>query len=146
MAAADIFSKWLGESEQRVKELFEQARESVPAINSVVNTFLAEMEGIASTERIFVIGATNRPDLLDEAVLRPGRLSESVEIGLPDAAARLALLQLSTGKMRLDPSVDLAAGGQEPAVTSVDFDGTLSELFPETAWASEVRSIGFQVE
>lgn len=129
--AADIFSKWLGESEGRVRELFEQARDNVPAIvfideiesilgrrqggsdgasrasNAVVNTFLAEMDGIAGAQRVFVIGATNRPDLLDDAVLRPGRLSDAVEIGLPDETGRLALLELFTRKMRRDPSVSL---------------------------------------
>ncbi|MEE8166727.1 MAG: AAA family ATPase, partial [Myxococcota bacterium] len=130
--AADIFSKWFGESEQRVRELFEAARENVPAIifideidailgtrgdnsssgaraaNAVVNTFLSEMDGIAETRRVFVIGATNRPDLLDEAVLRPGRLSESIEIGLPELDGRLALLRLFSEKMRLASSVDVA--------------------------------------
>ena len=66
------------------------------------------MDGIAETRRVFVIGATNRPDLLDEAVLRPGRLSESIEIGLPELDGRLALLRLFSEKMRLASSVDVA--------------------------------------
>jgi transitional endoplasmic reticulum ATPase len=128
--AADVFSKWLGDSERRVKELFETARESVPAlvfideieailgrrqggegaaraVSAVVNTFLAEMDGIEPTSRVFVIGATNRPDLLDEAVLRPGRLGDTIEIGLPDAPGRLALLRLHSRRMTLAPDVDL---------------------------------------
>lgn len=129
--AADIFTKWFGESEKRVKELFAQARDSVPAIifideieavlgrrvstagggdraaNAVVNTFLSEMDGIEPASRVFVIGATNRPDLLDEAVLRPGRLGEAVEIGLPDEKGRLELLRLHTRRMSLNDSVDL---------------------------------------
>jgi transitional endoplasmic reticulum ATPase len=133
---SDIYARWLGESEQRVKELFERARDSVPAIifideidavlgrrgepdsgagraaNAVVTTFLAEMDGIAQIKRVFVLGATNRPDLVDEAVLRPGRLSERIELGLPDAAGRLALLQLFTAKMRMGPDVDLTAVAQ----------------------------------
>jgi transitional endoplasmic reticulum ATPase len=131
ISAADIFSKWLGESEQRVKELFTRARAQVPAIifideidaiterraesdsagdrvrNSVVNMFLVEMDGLDSSTRVFVIGATNRPELLDEALLRPGRLGERIDIPLPDAAARKALLKLFTKKMRLAASVDL---------------------------------------
>lgn len=130
--AADIFSKWVGDSEKRVRQLFERARDNVPALifideiesilghrvastggadrtgNAVVNTFLAEMDGIAGTRRIFVIGATNRPDLVDDAVLRPGRLGEVIEIGLPDEAGRLALLQLFTRDMKLLDDVDLA--------------------------------------
>jgi transitional endoplasmic reticulum ATPase len=131
VSAADIFAKWLGESEQRVKDLFERARARVPAIifideidaitehrgegdsggdrvrNSVVNMFLAEMDGLDSSTRVFVIGATNRPELLDEALLRPGRLGERIEIPLPDAAARKMMLELFSKKMRLSPSVDL---------------------------------------
>jgi transitional endoplasmic reticulum ATPase len=128
---ADIFSKWLGESEQRVKELFARARAQVPAIifideidavterrgdgdsagdrvrNAVVNMFLAEMDGLDSSTRVFVIGATNRPELLDEALLRPGRLGERIEIPLPDTAGRKAMLELFSNRMRLAPSVDL---------------------------------------
>ena len=128
---ADIFSKWLGESEQHVKELFARARARVPAIifideidavterrgdgdsagdrvrNSVVNMFLAEMDGLDSSTRVFVIGATNRPELLDEALLRPGRLGERIEIPLPDATGRKAMLELFSKRMRLAPSVDL---------------------------------------
>lgn len=128
--AADVFSRWLGDSEPRVKNLFLRAREQVPAIifideidallerrggssssgdharNAVVNTFLAEMDGIEASARLFVIGATNRPELLDEALLRPGRLGEVIEIALPDAAGREALLKLFSSRMRLDPSVD----------------------------------------
>jgi transitional endoplasmic reticulum ATPase len=129
--AADIFSKWLGESEQRVKELFTRARARVPAIifideidaimerrgegdsaadrvrNAVVNMFLEEMDGLDSSTRVFVIGATNRAELLDEALLRPGRLGERIEIPLPDAAARRAMLELFSKKMRLAALVDL---------------------------------------
>ncbi len=131
--AADVFCKWLGDSERRLKEIFEAARESPPAIvfideieailprrgeadsggartaNAVVATFLTELDGLQPTTRVFVIGATNRPELLDEAVLRPGRLSESIEIGLPDEAGRLALLRLHSAKMSLAPDVDFAA-------------------------------------
>ncbi len=131
--AADVFSKWFGQSEQRVREIFEQARDNVPAIifideidsvlgsraeggsggtraaNAVVNTFLAEMDGIAATRRIFVVGATNRPELVDDAALRPGRLSEAIEIGLPDIEGRLALLGLFTRRMKLGEQVDLAS-------------------------------------
>ena len=131
VSAADIFSKWLGESEQRVKELFARARTRVPAIifideidavaerrgegdsgalraqDAVVNMFLAEMDGLDSSTRVFVIGATNRPELLDEAFLRPGRLGERIELPLPDFMGRKAMLELFSKKMRLAPSVNL---------------------------------------
>jgi len=129
--ASDVFSKWLGESEQRVKELFDRARARVPAIifideidaildrrmesdaggdrvrNSVVSMFLAQMDGLDSSSRIFVIGATNRPELLDEALLRPGRLGEKIEIPLPDLAGRRAMLELFSRKMRCATLLDL---------------------------------------
>ncbi|HEX9728644.1 MAG TPA: AAA family ATPase [Gemmatimonadales bacterium] len=138
--AADIFSRWLGDSEQKMRDMFEQARDQVPAIvfideiesilgtrtggsggdraaTAVVNTFLSEMDGLEPNTRVFVIGATNRPDLVDDAVRRPGRLGEVIEVGLPDAECRLKMLELFSARMRLDPSVDLAtlAGALEGA-------------------------------
>lgn len=133
VGAADVFSKWMGESESQVRQLFERARDNVPAIvfldevesilarrtadtsgggralNSVTNTFLAEMDGIDSSTRVFVIGATNRPELVDEAVLRPGRLSEVLEIGLPGRPERRGMLAAFTAKMKLGADVDLDA-------------------------------------
>jgi ATP-dependent 26S proteasome regulatory subunit len=129
--AAEIFSKWLGESERQVKDLFARAHERLPAIifldeidavagrrgealsgadharNAVVNTLLAEMDGIDASTRLFVIGATNRAELLDEALLRPGRLGETIEIPLPERTGRLAMLELFSKRMRLDSSIDL---------------------------------------
>jgi transitional endoplasmic reticulum ATPase len=164
--AAEIFSKWLGESERQVKDLFARARERVPAIvfideidavaerrgeaqsaadharNAVVNTFLAEMDGLDSSTRIFVIGATNRAGLLDEALLRPGRLGEAIEIALPDATDRLALLKLLSKQMHLDPSVvlgDLAAGTE--GASGADLKG-LCTLAGQHAFVRELESAG----
>ena len=129
--AADILSKWLGESERHVKDLFARGRERLPAIiffdeidaiaerrsealsgagqarNAVVNTLLAEMDGLDASTRIFVIGATNRDELLDDALMRPGRLGESIEIPLPARTDRVTMLTLFSKTMRLDASVDL---------------------------------------
>src|SRR5207302_2782642 len=77
------------------------------AQHAVVSIFLAEVDGLDSSTRVFVIGATNRPELLDEAFLRPGRLGERIEILLPDFMGRKAMLELFSKKMRLAPSVDL---------------------------------------
>jgi transitional endoplasmic reticulum ATPase len=148
VSAAEIFSKWLGESERQVKELFARARERLPAIvfideidavaerrgealsgadharNAVVNTFLAEMDGLDTSTRIFVIGATNRAELLDDALVRPGRLGETIEIPLPDRTDRLALLILFSKKMRLDPSVDLdRLAGRTEGASGADLRG-----------------------
>ena len=129
---ADVYTKWLGESEQRMQDLFARARDHVPAIvfldevdallgtrgeaasgadrarQSVLTTFLTEMDGIEPATRVLVVAATNRPDLVDPAVVRPGRLSELIEIGLPDAAGRAALLAHFTRAMKLGADVDLA--------------------------------------
>lgn len=162
--AADIFSKWLGESERRVKELFEQARARVPAIifideidaiaerraegdsagdhvrNAVVNTLLAEMDGIDASARVFVIGATNRAELLDEALLRPGRLGEAIEIALPDTPAREALLKLFSKKMRLDPSVNVEIlTAQTEGASGADLKG-LCTLAGRNAFVRELEA------
>ena len=118
ISGADVISKWVGESERNIRQLFERARENRPSIvfideidaiagargefqihDSHVNQLLAEIDGIAGQRGVFVIGATNRPDQLDPALLRGGRLSRTIVLGLPDEAARLAMLRLHTARM-----------------------------------------------
>jgi len=127
---AEINSMWLGESEKSVKRIFDEARAKAPAIvfldeidallparsggvnqysDKVVNQFLHEMDGLIKNKRIFVIGATNRRDMLDSALLRGGRLSREIEIPLPDLPSRRALFGLSTAGAKLAPDVDLDA-------------------------------------
>lgn len=129
--STDVYSKWLGDSEQQVRQIFEQARAHAPALifideidallaargdgasgadatrHSVLNVFLSEMDGLDAGARVLIVGATNRPDLIDEAMLRPGRLGEHIRLGLPDAAERLALLRLFVRDMAVDAGVDL---------------------------------------
>ena len=119
IAGADVMSKWVGQSEQNIRQLFERARENRPSIvfideidaiagrrgeslgahDSQVNQLLAEIDGIGGQRGVFVIGATNRPDQLDPALLRGGRLSRTIVLGLPDEADRLAILRLYTARM-----------------------------------------------
>ena len=118
ISGADVMSKWVGESERNIRQLFERARENRPSIifideidaiagrrgglemhDSHVNQLLAEIDGVAGQRGVFVIGATNRPDELDPALLRGGRLSRTLVLGLPDAEGRLAILQLHTARM-----------------------------------------------
>lgn len=127
---AEINEMYVGESEKRVRELFAKARAAAPSIvfideidallparqggvaihsDKVVNQFLQEMDGMTPNLRVLVVGATNRPDMLDAAVLRGGRLSREIVIPLPDAPSRLELLKLFTRNVKLDASVDLAA-------------------------------------
>ena len=125
---AEINSMWLGESEKAVKRLFDEARAKAPAIvfldeidallpsrsggvnqysDKVVNQFLHEMDGLIKNRRIFVIGATNRLDMLDPALLRGGRLSREIEIPLPDEPARRQLFALNTQGAKLAEDIDL---------------------------------------
>src|SRR6185437_5096521 len=128
--SSDLLSKWYGESEQQVSRLFARARQVAPTVifideidslvparggsmgepavtERVVNTILAEMDGLEELQSVVVIGATNRPNLLDQALLRPGRFDELVYVPVPDQAGRLQILRIQTRDMPLGPDVDL---------------------------------------
>lgn len=125
----ELLNKWVGESERAVRELFERAREHAPTVvffdeidalapergnhtgsdvhDRVVNQLLTELDGIEPNEDIVVIGATNRADMLDDAVIRDGRLSEPIPVGLPDYDDRLQMFKLYTAETPVAPDVDL---------------------------------------
>ncbi len=128
--SSDLLSKWYGESEQQVARLFQRARQVAPTVifideldslapqrgggigepavtERVVNTILAEMDGLEVLEGVVVIGATNRPTLIDPALLRPGRFDELVYVPVPDRDGRLHILRIHTAEMPLAPDVDL---------------------------------------
>lgn len=131
--SADLLSKWYGESEQQISRLFARARQVAPCIifideldslvpargsggagepqvtERIVNTLLAEMDGIEEMQSVVVIGATNRPNLIDPALLRPGRLDELVYVSVPNAEGRRRILDIHTAKMPLAKDVDLDA-------------------------------------
>ena len=132
MKSSDLLSKWYGESEQQISRMFARARQVAPCIvfideidslvpargtsgsepqvtARVVNTILAEMDGLEELQSVVVIGATNRPNLVDPALLRPGRFDELVYVGTPDEAGRAHILKIHTGKMPLASDVDLSA-------------------------------------
>ncbi|MDQ0564116.1 transitional endoplasmic reticulum ATPase [Rhizobium mesoamericanum] len=129
--SSDLLSKWYGESEQQVSRLFERARQVAPTVifideidslaparggglgepavtERVVNTLLAEMDGLEDMQGVVVMAATNRPNLLDPALLRPGRFDELVYVPVPDEKARLKILGIHTKKMPLSGGIDLA--------------------------------------
>jgi transitional endoplasmic reticulum ATPase len=130
--SSDLLSKWYGESEQQITRLFARARQVAPCIifideldslvpsrgsgggepqvtERVVNTILAEMDGLEELQSVVVIGATNRPNLVDPALLRPGRFDELVYVGVPSEEGRARILGIQTAKMPLASDVDLAA-------------------------------------
>ncbi len=131
---AELLSKWVGESERAVRELFRRARESAPSIvfldevdalapvrgqssdggttDRVVAALLTELDGVESLRDVVVIGATNRPDLIDPALLRPGRLERLVYAPPPDALARGLILRAAAKGVPFTEGVDLASFGE----------------------------------
>ncbi len=128
--SSDLLSKWYGESEQQIARLFARARQVAPTIifideidslapargkgmgepqatERVVNTLLAEMDGLEELQSVVVIAATNRPTLMDPALLRPGRFDELVYVTVPDTGGRRRILGIHTSKMPLAKDVDL---------------------------------------
>lgn len=128
--SSDLLSKWYGESEQQIARLFARARQVAPTVifideldslvparggglgepqvtERVVNTILAEMDGLEELQSVVVIGATNRPNLVDPALLRPGRFDELIYVGLPGVEGRRRILAIQTKKMPLADDVDL---------------------------------------
>ena len=128
--SSDLLSKWYGESEQQIARLFNRARQVAPTIifideldslvparggglgepqvtERVVNTILSEMDGLEELQNVVVIGATNRPTLVDPALLRPGRFDELIYVGTPDTAGRRRILAIHTRNMPLADDVDL---------------------------------------
>ncbi|MFA6220531.1 MAG: CDC48 family AAA ATPase [Erythrobacter sp.] len=178
MKSSDLLSKWYGESEQQIARLFKRARAVAPCVlfideidslvpargsgqgepqvtGRVVNTILAEMDGLEELQSVVVIGATNRPALIDPALVRPGRFDELVYVGTPDRPGREQILGIHTANMPLARGVKLAdiaartdrytgadledvvrraglnaiqrAGGEVKSVTAADFEEALKD-------------------
>jgi transitional endoplasmic reticulum ATPase len=126
----EVFSKWVGESEKAIREVFKKAKTAAPAIvfldefdslvprrgmgyadsgvtERVISQLLTEMDGIAVLENVVVIAATNRPDIIDPAVLRPGRFDRIIYVPSPDEKSRLEIFKIYTEGMPLAEDVDL---------------------------------------
>jgi transitional endoplasmic reticulum ATPase len=126
----EVLSKWVGESERAIREIFRKARQAAPCVvffdeidsiaprrgqrfdsgvtDRIVNQLLTEMDGLERLEGVVVIAATNRPDVLDPALLRPGRFDRLIYVPPPDERARLEILKVHTRRMPLAEDVDLA--------------------------------------
>ena len=127
----ELLSKWVGESESRVSDVFQRARDNAPAIvlfdeidaiagergdatgsdvgERVVGQLLAELDGVGDMEDVFVVATTNRPERIDGALLRPGRLDRQVHVPVPDGAARSEIFRVQTEDVPLARDVDLDA-------------------------------------
>ena len=157
---AELMDKWVGSSEKAVRELFRRARDSAPSLvfldeidalaprrgqsfdsgvtDRVVAALLTELDGIEPLRDVVVLGATNRPDLIDPALLRPGRLERLVFVEPPDADARFQILKAAAKSVPLSDEVDLAA-------LAADLDGYSAAdcvaLLREAALTAMRRSI-----
>ncbi|XP_009465530.1 PREDICTED: LOW QUALITY PROTEIN: transitional endoplasmic reticulum ATPase {ECO:0000250/UniProtKB:P23787}-like, partial [Nipponia nippon] len=127
----ELLTMWFGESEANVREIFDKARQAAPCVlffdeldsiakarggnigdgggaaDRVINQILTEMDGMSTKKNVFIIGATNRPDIIDPAILRPGRLDQLIYIPLPDEKSRVAILKANLRKSPVAKDVDL---------------------------------------
>merc|ERR1712134_6943 len=123
----ELLTMWFGESESNVRDIFDKARQAAPCVlffdeldsiaksrggshgdaggasDRVINQVLTEMDGMGSKKNVFIIGATNRPDIIDPAVMRPGRLDQLMYIPLPDQESRVSILKANLKKSPLAP-------------------------------------------
>jgi len=151
MKGPELLSKWVGESEKAVRELFRKARAAAPCIvfideidavasvrgfedsgsrvtERVVNSLLTELDGLQNLKNVVVLAATNRPDILDAALMRPGRFDKVIEIPEPDEATRLEIFKIHTRNMPLDKGIELEAlAKRTEGYTGADIEGVCRE-------------------
>jgi transitional endoplasmic reticulum ATPase len=155
----EVLSKFVGESEKTVREIFRKARLAAPCIifideidsiaqmrniedidsgvsQRVVDTLLTEMDGLSTLKNVVVLAATNRPEAIDPALLRPGRFDRIIEIPMPDAETRLAIFSVHTKRMPLDKSVELA----DLANTTEGYTGAEIENICREAGMNAIRA------
>ncbi len=153
----ELLSKWVGESEKGVREIFRKARQAAPCIifldevdalvprrgtgssdshvtESVVSQILTEIDGLEELHNVLIIGATNRLDIVDEALLRPGRFDRVIEVPNPDQKGRRHILEIHTKKkplssdVRIDRIADLTSGFNGAEIGAVANRAAVSAL------------------
>ncbi|MCJ7478645.1 MAG: CDC48 family AAA ATPase [Candidatus Nanohaloarchaeota archaeon QJJ-7] len=159
----EVMSKFYGESEKQLREIFEEAQENSPGIifideldalapkrgeargeveQRVVAQLLSLMDGLEAREDVIVIAATNRPEDIDEALRRPGRLDREIEIGVPDRNGRKEILQIHTRNMPMEEKVDL----DELADQTHGYVGADIEALAKEAAMSTLRRVLPEIE
>ena len=127
----ELLTMWFGESQANVRDVFDKARAAAPCVlffdeldsiavqrgghsgdaggagDRVINQLLTEMDGVGAKKNIFIVGATNRPEIMDQALLRPGRLDQLIYIPLPDHPSRLGILKANLRKTPIAKEVNL---------------------------------------
>ena len=163
----ELFTKWLGESEEGIRHVFRIARQVAPTViffdqldalapirgqhsgsmttDRVVNQLLSELDGVEQLSRVIVIGATNRIDLIDPSMLRPGRFGMRIPVQLPDSNARREILQIHlASNAAFESSRDLDAILDALTPVTEGFSGArLRQVCDEAKWIA-LRSIGFE--
>ncbi len=159
VAGPELFDRYVGESERAVRQLFERARQAAPTVvfldeldaiagrrgntqevtERVVSQLLTELDAAADDPNLIVLGATNRYDVIDPALLRPGRLERHVHVPEPDGAARREILAVKTAAKPLGPDVDLDA-------LASDLDGFTGADIEALVRAASMRAIRDVVE
>ena len=158
LSGPEIMGKHYGESEERIREIFTQAEENAPSIifideidsiapkrdevsgeleKRIVSQLLTLMDGMKSRGKVVVIAATNRPDSIDPALRRPGRLDREIEIGIPDDEGRFDILSIHTRGMPIDEKVDL----KQISKTTHGFVGADLEVLSKEAAMKSLRRI-----
>ncbi|GHJ59750.1 hypothetical protein NOK12_22680 [Nocardioides sp. OK12] len=149
VAGAEFVESLVGVGAARVRDLFTRVREAAPAIvfideidalgrrrgaggneerEQTLNQLLVELDGFTAATGVVVMGATNRPDILDPALVRPGRLDRHVVVEAPDLNGRLAILRVHTARRPLDPGIDLLTlARRTPGLTGADLAGVVNE-------------------
>jgi len=168
----ELLSKWVGESEKGVRKIFNKARQVAPCVvffdeldsmasrrgsdnssskvtESVLNQLLAEMDGLVKLEGVVVIGATNRPDMLDSALLRPGRFDRIVMTTVPNKEGRFEIFKIHTKEMPLGKDVNLDALAEKTdGLVGSDIEGICREAamlaLRESLTAKEVKKKFFE--
>ncbi|WP_297458098.1 CDC48 family AAA ATPase [Thermococcus sp.] len=154
----EVLSKWVGETEKNIREIFRKARQAAPTIifideidaiaprrgtdvnrvtDRLINQLLTEMDGIQENSGVVVIGATNRPDIIDPALLRPGRFDRLILVPAPDEKARLEIFRVHTRRVPLAEDVDL----EELARRTEGYTGADIEALVREAALTAMRRI-----
>jgi transitional endoplasmic reticulum ATPase len=161
----EIFTKWLGETEEGLRQIFRIARQVAPTViffdqldaiapirgvnagsmttDRVVGQLLAELDGVEQLSRVIVLGATNRIDLIDPSVLRPGRFGVHIAVGLPDAAARADILRICLRMPNIPPGKEIDSIVDRLIPMTDGFSGARLRQLCDEAKRNAMKRTGF---